>query len=193
MAVFNFVCLCYCSTVVLEYFSDFRLVAMNGSELSLYFQHSGTSGRPQLDDAPASAMAILTFPLRIFHFSSASFISALLAMANTSQVCSGIDCHPRVAESWLMKFGPACSSTWKVDGDTVDSGFLYDFSIILILATFIRFRVTIFYCPRSSYFPSTVKYFSSRARLFYFHCSGYYLLNFLSAKFRSLLNHCLFL
>ena len=41
--------------------SNLRLVAMNGSGLSLYFLHSNTSGRSQLDDAPASAMAVSTF------------------------------------------------------------------------------------------------------------------------------------
>ena len=71
--------------------SDLRLVVMNGSESSLYFLHSDTSRRPQLDDAPASDMAVFTFLLRTFHFSSTSFIYALLAMANTPQVCYGFD------------------------------------------------------------------------------------------------------
>ena len=62
-----------------------------------------------------------------------------------------------------------------------------------MLAAFIRFRVTIFHFPSSSYLPSAAKSFYSRACLFFFHCYGSSLLNFLSAKFRSLLNHCLFL
>ena len=53
--------------------SDLRLVAMIGSESSLYFPHSDTSGRLQLDDAPASSMAVFTFLLWTFHFIFASF------------------------------------------------------------------------------------------------------------------------
>ena len=72
---------------------------MNESELSLYFPHSDTSGRLYLDDAPESTMAVLTFLLRNFHFSSASFISVLLVMSATSQVCSEVDCYPGGAGS----------------------------------------------------------------------------------------------
>ena len=117
--------------------SDFQLVAMNRSKSNLYFLHSDTSGRPQLDDAPVSAMDVFTFLLRNFHFKSASYIYALLAMATTSQVCSGVDCHPDGARIWLMKFGLTCSLTWQGGGATGDSAFLYDFSIRLMLATFI--------------------------------------------------------
>ena len=41
--------------------SDLWLVALNGSESNLYFPHSNTYGWPQLDDTPASTMAVLTF------------------------------------------------------------------------------------------------------------------------------------
>ena len=166
---------------------------MYGLDSSLYFPHSDTSGRPQLDDSPASATAVFTFPLCNFHFSSASFISALLAMTTTYQVCPGAECHPGGAGSWMMQFGLACSSTWQGGGATGDSGFLYDFSIRLMLDAFIRFRFTIFRYPSSSYSPSAAKPFSRHARLFFFHCAGYSLLNILSAKFCPLLNHCLFL
>ena len=77
---------------------------MNGSNSSLYSPHFDTSGRTQLDNAPASAMAVFTFTLRTLYFSSTSFISALLAMANTSQVCSGVEFHPSGAGSWLVSF-----------------------------------------------------------------------------------------
>ena len=77
-----------------------------------------------------------------------------------------------------MKFGLTCSSTWQGGGATGDSGFLYDFSVILMLATFTRFCVTVFHFPSSSYSPSSARSFSSRARLFFFHCSGSSLLNF---------------
>ena len=114
-------------------------------------------------------------------------------MAATSQVCSEVDYHPGGAGSWLMQCGLACSLTWQGVGDTGDSGFLYYFDIRLMLATFIRFRVTISHCPRSSYSLSASKYFYIPVRLLFFHCAESSLLNFLSAKFRSLLNHCLFL
>ena len=191
--MFYFVRRCYCSSVVLEYIFDLRLVSLNGSDSSLYFLHSNTSGQLQLEDAPSSAMAVFTFRLRNFHFSSASFISALIAMFDTSQICSWVDFHPVGNGIWLVKFGLACSLTWQGGGATGDSGFLYDFAIILMLATFMRFRVTIFHCPSSYYSPSAAKSFSSCACLFFFHCTGSSLLIFLSSKFLSLLNHCLFL
>ena len=72
---------------------------MNGSESSLYFPHSDTSGRLQLDGAPVSAMTVFTFPLRTLYFRSASFIYTLLAMAITSQIRSGSDCLPGGAGS----------------------------------------------------------------------------------------------
>ena len=134
--------------------SNLRLVAMNGSKLSLYFPHSDTSGRPQLYDALASAMAVFTFPFSTFHFSSASYISVLLAMDATSQVFYEFYCHPGGAGSWLMQSGIACSFTWQDGGATGDSAFLYDFSIRLMLATSIRFRVTTSCFPSSSYLPS---------------------------------------
>ena len=99
-------------------------------------------------------------PLRIFHFNSVSFISVCLDMATTYQVCYGVDCHPGGAGRWLMHFGLTCSSTWQGGGDTGGSGFLYDFAIILLLATFICFHVTIFHCLSSSYSPMKIKYFS---------------------------------
>ena len=128
-------------------FPDLRLVAINGSESSIYFPHSNTSGWPQLDDAPASAMAVFTFLLRTFHLISTSFISAFLAMATTYQVCSGVVFHPVGAGGWLMKFRLAFSLTWQGGGSTGDSGFRYNFAIRLMLATFIHFCFTIFYCP----------------------------------------------
>ena len=75
---------------------------MDGLEPSLYFLHFNTSGRPQTDDAPASAMAVFTFTLRNFHFLSASFISTLIDMDTTYQVCYGFDCHPGGDGIWLM-------------------------------------------------------------------------------------------
>ena len=176
-----------------DIFPDLRLVAMNGSKLILYFPHSDTSGRSQLDDALASAMAVFTFPLRTFYCISASFISALLDMAYTSQVCSEVDCNPGSAGSWLMKFGLTCYLIWKGGGATGFSGFLYYFSIRLMLATSISFCVTISHFPSSSYLPSASKYFSSRVRLFFFQCTGSSLLDFFSAKFQYLLNHFLLL
>ena len=134
-----------------------------------------------------------TFPLRTFHFSSDSFISVLLVIAATSQVCSGVDCDPGGSGIWLMQFGTACSLTCKGDGYTVYSGFLYDFSIKLMLATFKRFCVTIYHFPSLSYLSSPAKSFYRCDRLFFFHCTGYSLLNFFSARFLSLLDHCLLL
>ena len=142
----------------------------------MYFPHYYTYGQAQKDDAPESDMAVFTFPLRTFNFSSASFISLFLSKATTSKVYFGVACHPGGAGIWLMQFGLTCSSTWQ-GGEATDSGFLYDFSIILMLATFIRFHVTISHCPSSSYSPSAAKYFSSRARLLCFHCARSSLLN----------------
>ena len=146
---FYFVRCWYCSADVLEFFF-WQLVLMNGSESSLHFPHSNTSGRTQLDDAPASAMAVFTFLLRTFHFSSDSFIYALLVMAVTSQVYSKVDWHPGSSGSSLVQFGLACSLTWQGGGATGDSSFLYDFAIRLMLATLIRFRDTIYHSPSSS-------------------------------------------
>ena len=114
-------------------------------------------------------------------------------MATNPQVCSGVYRHPSGAGIWLIQFWISWSLTWQGDGATEDSSFLYDFSIRLILATFIGFRVTISHFPSPFYSLSAAKSLSSRARLFFFHCDGSSLLNFLSAKFRSLLNHCIFL
>ena len=90
---------------------DLWLVAMNEFESSLYFVHSNTSGRPHLDDAPASTLDVLTVPLRTFHFSSVYFISALFVMVAIYQVCSGVDYQPIGAGIWLMQFRLSCSST----------------------------------------------------------------------------------
>ena len=166
---------------------------MNGSELSLYFLHPETSGKPQLDYAQASAMAVFNSPLRNFLFSSAYCISVMLAMAANSQVCSEVDCHPGSAGSWLIKFGLACFSTWQVGRATGNSGFLYNFDIRWLLATFISFHVTIYYYPSSYYSPSAAKSFYSHFRLFFFHCTGSSILNFSPSKFSSLLNDYLFL
>ena len=124
-------------------------------------------------------MAVFTFPLRAFGFSSDFFISALLAMATNPQVCSGVYRHPSGAGIWLIQFWISWSLTWQGDGATEDSSFLYDFSIRLILATFIGFRVTISHLPSPFYSLSAAKSLSSRARLFFFHCDGSSLLNFL--------------
>ena len=103
-------------------------------------------------------------------------------MAATSQVCYEVEFHPGGAEIWLMQPRITCSSTWQGGGDTVDSGFLYDFSIRLMLATSIRFCVTISQCLSSSYSPSTAKSFSSHVCLFLFHCTWSSLLNCFSSK-----------
>ena len=135
----------------------------------------------------------LLFRQGLYILAPASFISALLAMDDTYQVCSEVVCNPGGAGIRIMKFGIAFSSTCQGGGATVDSGFIYDFSIRLLFANSIRFSVTIYHCSSSSYFTSAAKSFSSRAHLFFFHCSGSSPLNFLSATLHSLLNHCLLL
>ena len=86
----------------------------------------------------------------------------------------------------ITQFGIAFYLTWQGGRDTGDSGFLIYFSIRLILATFVRFCVTISHCPKSSYSPSAAKYLSSCVRLFFFHFTRSSLLKLLSVKFRSL-------
>ena len=52
--------------------SDFLPVSMNGLLLSLYSPHMDVNGIPQLDDAPASAMAVSISPSSTICFSCAS-------------------------------------------------------------------------------------------------------------------------
>ena len=130
---------------------------------------------------------ILLSNVRYRRYSTISYLHGLVA------VSAGLSGTFFYMVIHIMPFRIACFSAWKGGGATGYSGFLFDFSIRIMLATFIRFCVTISHCPSSSYLTSSANSFSSGVHLFFFHCTGSSLINFLPAKFLSLFNHCLFL